>query len=143
MGILFVVVIMIYMIRMIREYFWTETFEEGDFTEAEEELYRKISEGIIEKTGKRERMSCIDKKKFLDNKILKKAYGANASSDCFKIATEMCESTKPEMYKVEGHFFAPRDLIKTYKDTPLPTFTKLGCFDMHYGCCLQARKGDY
>lgn len=108
-----------------------EKFEDGEFTKGEEDLYKRISEGLNDKTGQMEGISCADKTKFLDNNIVKKAYGANAPSDCYKIATEMCESTRPEMFKVKGE-------LKAYKDTPLPTYTKLGCFDMHYGCCLQA-----
>lgn len=141
--ILIVIGIVIY---KIRRHSHTENFEDGEFTKGEEDLYKRISEGLNEKIGElgSTNTSCTDKTKFLDNKILKRAYGANASSDCVRIATQMCESTRPEMFKVEGHYFPPRHLSKTYKDAPLPTFTKLGCFDMHYGCCLQTNKeGQY
>lgn len=118
----------------------TEKFENNNLTRGEEELYKRIREELEKKTGQTGNSTCKDKIKLLDNTVYRNAYGAGRGNDCFDIATKICESTKPQMYKVGGKYFIPRHLSKTYKDAPLPTFTKLDCFDMHYGCCLHANK---
>lgn len=65
----------------------------------------------------------------------------NFSRDpCVAYSNYLCEFTDPDMYLTEGKNAPPRWIHPLYKDSKLPYYTFLNCYNATYNCCKSAYK---
>lgn len=62
---------------------------------------------------------------------------ATSRQRCQNAAVELCNYTHPYMH-VNQTGFAPRWLLKSLDNEPLPQQLDLACYASHYGCCMNA-----